>query len=163
MPPQPHVRACAQRLCTGGQHVPCNNVQRKRTHPSHEHARTAADAKRSTPTEQNEVHRLCRTEQNDTDGARGGRRRQRRGGVPGRSVLVQQCKSEECESRERERRRGSLREGEEAGTKDDEGTEMRPADEGLTGRPRHGPIGRCASASRVRNLRDDPLRARRVG
>lgn len=50
--------------------------------------------------------------------------------MPGRSVLVQQCKSEECESGER--RRGSLREGEEAGTKDDEGTEMRPADEGLT-------------------------------
>ena len=93
------------------------HAQRKRTHPSHEHARTAADAKRSTP-----------TEQNDTDGARGGRRRQRRGGVPGRSVLVQQCKSEECESGER--RRGALGEGEEAGAKDDEGTEMRPADEG---------------------------------
>ena len=58
--------------------------------------------------------------------------------MPGRSVLVQQCKSEECESGER--RRGSLREGEEAGTKDDEGTEMRPADEGLTGRRGRGQL-----------------------
>ena len=58
--------------------------------------------------------------------------------MPGRSVLVQQCKSEECESGER--RRGALGEGEEAGAKDDEGTEMRPADEGLTGRRGRGQL-----------------------
>jgi hypothetical protein len=75
--------------------------------------------------------------------------------VPGRSVLVQQCKSEECEAGER--RRGSLGEGEEAGTKDDEGTEMRPADEGLTGRRGRGYNWPC------RGSKDSSAKWRRRG